>query len=511
MQGVAGSGKTAIALHRAAYLLYRQPRMAASEILMLTPNEALADYVAEVLPDLNEAPLTALTWLELLRSELSGREGHFATLEPLQAPLAKRELASGMDFLAELRRYGDELAERAVRMRPLSGPNWRVETQDLQRFFDDNYGALPPLLRSRAMVDNVLDQLRADGVPIRRVRPEVERQLAEMNRLSRLSQLLLDFVRWYDQRHPEAPYPLSGDAGRDEGEGEGQARRPKLRVMRTRSDGSVELELDTEAERLQGYDLIDLCVLTWLKLAAYGPDEQMPVQHLIVDEMQDLPLVAHDCLATLYRCPATVLGDVNQALAYTPAPDWLDQLEAIYGGAPRVQTSRLVRSYRSTYEITCFGAALIALDEVEAIQRHGAPVRVIVEADREARLRLIDTLAEAKRAEGARVCCLAVAAQEAEETPAEGDEESGLLALEQSKGLEYDVVILGELPRATDDAVERARRQRRLYVAATRALHELIVVCDPAALDLLPAADAVNEAGDPLYVLEQASAVEGPR
>lgn len=518
VQGVAGSGKTAIALHRAAYLLYRQPSMTAADILMLTPNEELADYVAEVLPDLGEEPLDSLTWTGLLLTELATREGHFSDMTITRAPRAKRELASSFAFLAALGDYAAVLPERAVRLRDLGGRGWQVAQADLSRFFYENYASLPPLMRNRAMLDNVLDLLRADGAVIRRIRPEVERALAAMNQISRLSELLLDFVRWYGTEHPGADYPLSGDAAyrdlvadaSETAKGTLADRRSerhdpvpgvlegRLRGAALESDGSVRVDLATESERLQGYDEVDLAVLCWLKLAAYGPGYERPVRHLIIDEMQDLPLVAHDCLARLFPVPRTILGDVNQALAHSPDTDWLRQLAAIHGQTGPVDSCELVRSYRSTYEITRFGTAILSLEGVEAIRRHGEPVRVIYARSPSDRRQAADLLVLRARAAGRRVARLVVGrdAENAEHIAAR----EGGLPIEVSKGLEYDEVILTHLPAPVPgDVVETARRLRRLYVGATRALHRLVVICSESRLALLP--KPLTADGERLYEL----------
>ncbi|MDI9497854.1 MAG: AAA family ATPase [Bacillota bacterium] len=519
VQGVAGSGKTAIALHRAAYLLYRQPDMTAADILMLTPNEELADYVAEVLPDLGEEPLDSLTWTGLLQAELATREAHFADITVTRAPRAKRELASDYAFLMALGQYAAVLPERAVRLRDLGGRGWQISGAELSRFFYDNYAALPPLVRSRAMLDNVLDLLRADGAAIRRVRPEVERELAAMNQISRLSELLLDFVRWYGAEHPGAGYPLSGDAAyRDLAAADaaetGRKTPPdnrserhdpvpgvlegRLRGAALEADGSVRVDLATESERLQGYDEIDLAVLCWLKLAAFGPGYERPVRHLIIDEMQDLPLVAHDCLARLFPVPRTILGDINQALAHNPDADWLRQLAAIHRQTGPVDSCELVRSYRSTYEITRFGTAILSLEGVEAIRRHGEPVRIIHAKSPTDRRLAADRLVARARAAGRRVARLVVG-RDAENAERIAAREGGL-PLEASKGLEYDEVILTHLPApAAADTVESGRRLRRLYVGATRALHRLVIICSDSQLALLPA--ALTEDGERLYEL----------
>ncbi|MDI9469281.1 MAG: AAA family ATPase [Bacillota bacterium] len=524
VQGVAGSGKTAIALHRAAYLLYRQPGMTAADILMLTPNEELADYIAQVLPDLGEEPLDSLTWTGLLQAELATREGHFADMAIARAPRAKRELASSFAFLTSLGEYAAVLPERACRLRDLGGRGWQLARADLERFFYDNYAALPPLLRNRAMLDNVLDLLRAQGAAIRRVRPEVERELAAINQISRLSELLLDFTRWYAAEHPGEAYPLSGDAiyrdlavaeiGPDADPGadtdpdpdprpERHAPVPgvlegRLRAALLQPDGSVRVDLATESERLQGYDEVDLAVLCWLKLAAYGPGYERTVSHLIIDEMQDLPLVAHDCLARLFPVPRTILGDINQALAHSPDADWLRQLAAIHAQTGPVDCTELLRSYRSTYEITRFGTAILSLEGVEAIRRHGEPVRIFYAKSPTDRRLAADRLVRRAQAAGRRVARLVVG-RDAGTAERIATREGGL-PLESSKGLEYDEVVLTHLPVSVPgDAAETRRRLRRLYVGATRALHRLSIVCSEKQLALLPA--QLTDDGERLYEL----------
>ena len=117
IQGVAGSGKTSIALHRIAFLLYRfKNQITAEDVMILSPNKVFADYISGVIPELGEEPVCELSLQDVARYSLQG----IIAFEPEKDPLEKEDEAwakrakfkSNLAFVGLLDQYIHNISER---------------------------------------------------------------------------------------------------------------------------------------------------------------------------------------------------------------------------------------------------------------------------------------------------------------------------------------------------------------------------------------------------------------
>ena len=205
--------------------------------------------------------------------------------------------------------------------------------------------------------------------------------------------------------------------------------------------------------------------------------------------MQDLTLWQHSFIERLFDCPKTVLGDPHQALLYLPMGDYLQNLVTAYGGDEKVSFHAFHIAYRSSWEISEFSKRLVDADDEEIIslERYVDPVTVIISDEPEESL-LNDFMT--KEVDAITYAILCSNEDEAEElqdvaeqlgTPElkrkldfdSTETQYVVMTPEEARGMEFDAVWIyaPKLP-ALDDAA----RRRALYVAATRALHELTLV-----------------------------------
>lgn len=452
IQGVAGSGKTSIALHRIAYLLYRQKeRLTSKSVVILSPNQVFGDYIAGVLPELGEEPVGERSLFDVAVELLQG-------VAKVQSPRsfvddaddAWRERArfkSARDF-AQL---ADEYARHAVASifeasdlrlgRRMVSAAWLAE-----RFA--GYGNLPIDERLDLLAGDALAEAAAgtfgrdrDALPKRReVRVQLTRMLRDKNPLA----LYRRFFK---------------DAGCPD-------------MFRAPAAGTVEWE--------DAYPLI-------LFRAAFAGDEEFrDVKHLVIDEMQDLTAVQHLVVARLFPCDKTVLGDCNQLVDDRDGLT-LDEVAAFYPGA---RTTSLMRSYRSTYEITQLAARVKPVDGLEAVERHGDEPRFVACCDTREVLAQVNEAIRAFQQGGRRTLGIihkseALARRYAELIACEheihfaGEESTTfsdgvtVCSIKMAKGLEFDEVVLLDA-----DATQYATPADRnlLYVAITRAMHKLTVL-----------------------------------
>ena len=235
---------------------------------------------------------------------------------------------------------------------------------------------------------------------------------------------------------------------------------------------------------LEFADVFPMIYLGILLKAPAGRDHV--VKHLVIDEMQDYTPVQYAVIAKLFRCDKTILGDENQAInAFSSSTS-----EMISGVFRQAECVRLCKSYRSSYEITRFALGISPNSELVAIERHGS--RPIVAAcddvkDEARRIQqaIIDFRAGRHRTMGI-ICKTQMQAEQLYKALCEHVPDVHLLtarsaafvqgvvvsAAHLAKGLEFDQVVASN---ASDSNYSTDLDRNLLYVACTRAMHELLV------------------------------------
>lgn len=487
IQGAAGSGKTSIAMHRAAFMLYKDPSLQAKHILLLTPNEQLAAYVSEVLPDLGEENARQQLWIDALIEELSLREGRFNDIKVSQSSLMKRTAAASFDLIEALEAFTRADSVLIFEANTIEVGDYVIPEDFIRGLYDDNYAAFPPLLRAHQMIDNIRDYISRSsndrGRNFAAARSEIESELAAMYADAGLTDLIDRFVNWL-------------------------ADKPQwIKLYRG---------LSLNADSMQIYDEVDITIMAYLKIFYYGSQLDWSVRHLILDEMQDVMPLAHRVLLTIFPCPKTILGDINQAIQFPLESNYLDKLAALYSGnGAKLERATLLQAYRSTYEINEFSKSILQLDDIISFERHGTAVEVhqVRASDDSDQASLQDVhdslrgyikaLADSEWENCAIICRDEVTATLLGDVlPADSARGPNwhLLTLAEAKGLEFDAVIIVQLDGADqlgsseEEVVAEHGRRVRWYVAATRALHQLIILSQNALPEFLT--EALIEVSD---------------
>ncbi|GAB3493767.1 HelD family protein [Nocardiopsis coralliicola] len=454
IQGVAGSGKTSIALHRIAYLLFRRrATLSAENTAIISPNGLFAEYVSDVLPELGEEPVEALDLEGIARTRLAPLRMGFTPpadpVEPDGAPPAARARARALST-AQFRTWLEHAAAEAVRdcfePQDLRIKWFRVEAAELR----ERYAAMPSIpvtKRLREIAEYLCGRARLED-PSAAFHPKPGQVAKELNRMLTVKSAKALYASLF--RRDDAPEAVRG---------------------RWRPPAAATLEWPD--------------VYPFLLVADYytGLERYGHIRHLVIDEMQDHTPVQYAVLQRLFRCDMTILGDVGQALGATEGYT----AERLGGLFPGARVMELNRSYRSTAEIMRF-AGQVRGAAVEAVDRHGpepevrpypdaaAEVRGIAaeigrfRAHRSGRLAVVAksrARAAALHAQLAQLCD-GVALAEAD---ARGvlSNDAVVVPVSLAKGLEFDEVIAAE---AAADVYSPGDRGL-LYIACTRALHRL--------------------------------------
>jgi DNA helicase IV len=455
IQGGPGTGKTAVGLHRASYLLFSY-REELRRILVVGPNPVFMDYVSHVLPALGEDAVDQRAVVELVE----GAEVSLADPPEVERLKADPRLAEVVRRAVQLRSQGRP-QELVVRM---EGMFVGVREREVAELLD---AARSELGFSAAARDrfrmSVLRRFYADygenlgGLAVRAF-DEVERSLRKDGVLNRF----LDAV-W--------PAPKPGQVVR------------QLLASREPLAEAAEGIIDEDEQRLlrrprSGWSAADLPLVDEARALLLGDHPRYG--HVIVDEAQDLTPMQLRMIARRAAGSFTIIGDVAQATGPVPYHNWQDLLPNLPGGA-RAELEELKHAYRVPREIMALALPLlehIAPDvEPPVAYRSGAePPRIVrVEAPLDA------AYAEAATLAGSEGLLAIIAPRslrgDAEAVPGSlfDDSRISVLTPREAKGMEFDHVIVVEPALIVEESVG-GQGLRELYVALTRPTTTLVVV-----------------------------------
>lgn len=450
IQGVAGSGKTSIALHRIAFLLYRfRETISASDVLIISPNKVFSDYISNVLPELGEEIIPEMG-MDDLATDLLDRNYKFQTffeqvsllLEKNDPTLIERiQFKSSFSFLSKINQYLIFIENNYIAYKELRIGGITISEEFIKKKFKA-YHRLPLLKRFPEVVKEILNHLRntlkrkLSG----REKSHVWQTVPKMFKIQNTLELYKDFYKWIEK--PELC-------------------KINQHAKLEHSDVFPLLYFFIRLEGIQTYD---------------------HVKHLVIDEMQDYTPVQYSVLSRIFNCKKTILGDANQMInpyGSTTAED----IEQIF---PQAETVKLVRTYRSTVEIINFSQQISPNPEIIPMQRHGEAVELKRFQNGQAELEGIKKLLIDFEESGYKVLGVLckTQAQATNLFKLLKSEHVHLLTTDSTsfnqgvivttiplaKGLEFDEVII---PFASDQNYHTSMDKSMLYIACTRAMHKL--------------------------------------
>jgi DNA helicase IV len=452
IQGGPGTGKTAVGLHRASYLLYAH-RDDLRRILVVGPNPAFMEYVSHVLPALGEDSVDQHAVAELVEGAAVSHA------DPLDVQRLKADIRLGavVRRASELASQG-EPQELVVR---LEGRFVGVEVDEIGELLDEARAelGLSAAARERFRM-NALRRFYEDyGV---RLGGQAYRSFDEIERVLRRDGRL---TRFLDAAWP-APKP----------------EQVVRRLLASRETLAVAAQgiLDADEQVLlrrsrAGWSDADLPLLDEARSVLLGPPRRYG--HVIVDEAQDLTPMQLRIVARRAAGAFTVLGDIAQATGPVAYDRWEDVLPHLPAG-DQAQVEELRHAYRVPRELMSLALPLLEriAPEVEPPRayRTGADPPRLVRADRP----LAAAFEEAARlaSEEGLLAVIAPPSLRGEgEAALFDDTRIAVLTPREAKGMEFDHVIVVEPAQIVDEAVE-GQGLRELYVALTRPTTTLVVV-----------------------------------
>ena len=493
IQGVAGSGKTTVALHRLAYLLYTfRESIVASRIVIFAPNRMFLDYISDVLPELGVNGVIQTTFADWAMAELdhpvyltdAGDRYNYLFApgkDPGEGADAPGRFKGSLLFQEILDQAVAEFERNFVPMMDVElWPGARMRAAEVAHWFHDNYRSYPLMARKERCIARVTKWAEDQLIPFMGGMQEKERRKTLRTVMQKYRKLwpdhnALDLYRVILGYRP-ATRQVPVDVGHPD---------VPPRVMKDSIEHFKRDEIVPE----------DLAPLVYLKGKLRGYKEDRQLDHVVIDEAQDFSPFQVDLLKRLTRENSfTILGDLSQGIhAYSGIQVWEEFMECF---APqRCGYYTLESSYRSTYEVMMFANGIISragtpVTLAKPVFRSGEPVRVaqVVSADLARRIgEEVETLRSRNHAS---IAVIGRTEQECRDlhaaltalglepelvTPKQTSYRGGLSVMPAylTKGLEFDAVIVA----SADGANYRLspRDAKLLYVACTRALHELTI------------------------------------
>ncbi len=477
VNGVAGSGKTTIALHRVAYLLYNYRQQLGDKVLILGPNDVFIDYIAEVLPNLGESDVAQETFASFAIKEIGLNEEVIDFTAYLEEVLKGNEEIineikhkASEEFIEFLDKKCAEFEESYFTLQPVTAFGEEiVSLKEVEELFEKHYKYMP-LFRRSQKIKRVLEAKVKDkrDEKVRELNASVKEKLANLSEDQRvIEENNIEFQRRIAVR----------DIVREVMEA-------KKRIASWIDNESI-VDLYKKTADVETLSYLDLPAILYLMIKLDGKKVKKEVKHIVIDEAQDYSMLQFLVLQGLTGCRSyTIVGDANQRLIKVEDEPAMLKLKKLYGGF--VKNFELNKSYRSTQQIMEYANKVLAEDAIVPFVREGKYDVEEHEVNNGDDLidKILEILEEYDDDEYENIAIITKGKEELNKIAPELKRFTKVMAFDNTdiiyrggkvvvpsyyaKGLEFDAVIVVNFDDTTDDLVK--------YIMYTRALHRLSII-----------------------------------
>ena len=478
VNGVAGSGKTTIALHRVAYLLYNHRDTLQDKVLILGPNPIFMEYISSVLPSLGEVGVNQKTYRDFAVELLDVRQRDIMTTREYM----ERILKGDSEFIKSVSYKNSDKFIRDL-------DNLVSSVEKNHYIFTDVF-FYNKIIVSKAGIQEMYTKYYGNMPVFRRVK-KLKRII-----FSKLKDERDNIVRKIEQDYREAINKLTEDELKLQGTSLDYKRKLKIReTIKTLMDikksmtwlgepSIIELYASINSEK--PYTIDDLTALLYLSIKFEGLTIAQEIKHVVIDEAQDYSNLAFKVIKELTDCKGmTIVGDSNQRLIPLEGEIPFNELDNLIEDV-ETEHFKLNKSYRSTKEIMEYANKFLGKDTIVPLVRSGETVKILNPKSEKEFVETLDNII--KDYTKKEFDSIAVVCRDLDSTDKYGkllSKNNSLKVIDRedmiyqggtvvipsylAKGLEFDAVIIVEDGKYTE-------KDKFMYVMATRALHELAVV-----------------------------------
>lgn len=481
VQGVAGSGKTSIALHRAAYLMYQglQTKLSANNIMIISPNSIFEQYISNVLPELGEDNVISSVFEDILSELLNGRkiQSRNDFLENLIVNSKYKEISrNSIEFKTSS--FFREILDQFL----IDIPRQWIE-------FEDVYYEGKCVVSGQILKDKILGRPETPlGIKLEQLEDYILEQIfgtgkgrghkEEKNLIKQEIQkfIKIDIVELYKILFSNEAYFYSLL----------QNSNPSQNIKNIWKYTKENLEADSLY-----YD--DAIAIAYLYLKIYGTNKYKNIKQVVIDEAQDYYPLQYEIFNLLFsNAQFTILGDMKQTLAKKEDISFYEQIQKILN-KKKSSLIMLDKSFRCTNEILNFSLKFIEQSsQIKSFNRNGDSPKVYIADNSEIFIDEIVKEIKLCQEKGFQSICL-ICKTEKNSTYLFNKIKHKLdiqlikngsvsdlqgvfiLPVYMSKGLEFDTVLICD---ADSQNYHDEDDKNLLYVACTRALHKLSLFCE---------------------------------
>lgn len=448
VQGIAGSGKTSVALHRIAFLLYKIENLNSNNVLIFSPNKIFSEYISNVLPELGESNTMQTTINDFLDMEIK----EFRHVETFTAFIERsyqdREDYEFIKYKQSDRVYDDideyinSMCEKARFLDDLFTRDYSYTKSELDYMLNVRYEKFPLGERIKFMAEKISENNFNGSISRSK---KIMRELYDRINIER--DLVKIYIDFFNSRYSEIKKDIS--------------------------------YIKNDKDMLH-YD--DACLYVYMKCKLYGYNYNTYIKEIVIDEAQDYSLGQLKLISKIFRNASyTILGDINQTINPYYRYESLEDIKKILPDSKYIE---LTKTYRSSEEIVEYSNRVLGLNHVTAIRRNKpVPVDEVVEGELNSQLR--HDIEECKL-HGKSIAIITKNQDECDKiykmlsdtgiskidnSSKKFNKKFIVVPVYMAKGLEFDSVII----YTNKDNKYTSDEKYLYYVAITRAQHKLIV------------------------------------
>lgn len=481
VDGVAGSGKTTIALHRVAYLLYNNRESLENKVLILGPNHIFMDYISDVLPSLGESGVKQSTFLDFaleildLDEALSLKEVMEKVLLGDKNFIKMISYKSSMQFKRDLDEYIENLNTNLFKYEDILFRNTLViDKNSIKKMFEDDFKYMPMFKRIKRIKRIIYSKLKdARDAEVRAIESKFKEEKSKLSK----DELILEINNLEFKRKLDIQEVI----------------KDLIELKKTLSYLNIQNVIDLYNAFNTTTDLTewDLAAILYLKVKLEGFKFSNDIKHVVIDEAQDYSPVQFAAIKELTNCSSfTIVGDSNQRLLPLNEETPMLNIDK-YITNLNITNYKLDKSYRSTREIMEYANNFLNESKIVPLVRSGNQVEQL-EANSKSELeeKIVSEVEKMRNDNLENIAIVTYNEDEALELNNILQSKVNFKLINKdyikythgttiipsyfAKGLEFDGVILVESDNYRNNHYNNINKLK--YVMATRALHKLTVI-----------------------------------